>query len=58
MAAWESLSTFTESLTLNVTLALPWSIWTPLTLPTTTPATFTLSSLSRPVASSNVAVIL
>jgi len=55
IVAAESAGTFTESLTVNETSARPWSIRTPVTLPTTTPATFTLSSLRRPLASSNAA---
>ena len=56
MAAVESLGSFTDVRTANFTRARPWSMLTPVTLPTTTPATFTLSALSSPVASSNDAV--
>ena len=41
MAAEESTGTLIESRTLKPTLALPWSILTLVTLPTTTPATLT-----------------
>ncbi len=58
MATDESVATFTESFSEKATWALPWSILTLLTRPTTTPATLTLSERSRPVASSKVAVSL
>ena len=58
MATDESVGTFTESFSENRTSALPWSILTLLTRPTTTPATLTLSERRRPVASSKVAVSL